>query len=133
VGLAGEGEEDDSDVRAAESDELKLKYCRQLPQGALSRIPNEGILHRIIHEASLLETLTLISITVTPDWKLQVRNHPNLKLLKVQHLGLDLDLFEIRGIQSLEEVRVIGTHMKEFRIWSTPNLKVVCTVEVRFL
>ncbi|CAN1123035.1 hypothetical protein LINPERHAP2_LOCUS1637 [Linum perenne] len=122
-------------------DVLKLKYCRfdlytdltanfscldsSLKVLCLEVVvfPNEGILHSIIHEASLLETLTLKKIIVTPDWKLQVRNHPNLKFLKVDELCLDL--FEIGGIQSLEEVCVIRTRMKEFRIWSTPNVKVV--------
>ncbi|CAN1228510.1 hypothetical protein LINPERPRIM_LOCUS2972 [Linum perenne] len=121
---------------------LKLKYCRfdrytdlasnfsclnsSLKLLCLEQVvfPNEEILHSIIHEASLLETLTLKNINVhCYKSKLQVQNHPNLKLLEVDRLRLDL--LEIGGIQSLEEVRVTHTYMGEFRIWSVPNLKLV--------
>ncbi|CAN1123105.1 Putative FBD-associated F-box protein At5g22720 [Linum perenne] len=116
---------------------LKLKYCRfdqsanfsclgsSLKVLCLEQVifPNEGILHTLIHEASLLETLTLKDIWARYHFKLQVRNHPNLKLLEVDQLGLDL--LEMGGIQSLEEVRVTDTYIEDFRIWSVPNLKLV--------
>ncbi|CAN0879714.1 hypothetical protein LINGRAHAP2_LOCUS13237 [Linum grandiflorum] len=86
--------------------------------------PNAEILNSMIDHASLLETLTLDNLDIDSDeWKLLIRNHPNLKIIQLSDLYIDL--LEIGGIHSLKEVRVIRTTMEGFKIWSTPNLKVV--------
>ncbi|CAN0914351.1 hypothetical protein LINGRAHAP2_LOCUS28514 [Linum grandiflorum] len=132
----------------ARLDTLKLKLCRfyhyeSLPLTNFSclgsslkvlclehvEFPNVEILHSMIDHASLLETLTLKIISVgDPDeevtvHKFHIRNHPNLKILNI--FKFYIDLLEIAGIDSLEEVGVMSTGTKDFKMWSTPNLKVL--------
>ncbi|CAN0914298.1 hypothetical protein LINGRAHAP2_LOCUS28475 [Linum grandiflorum] len=83
---------------------------------------SDGIVDSMIEHASLLETLTLKNIK-NCSWKLRIRNHPNLKVLKAEILHLDL--LEIGGIHSLKEVDLIGISWTDFKMWSTPNLKVL--------
>ncbi|CAN0914353.1 hypothetical protein LINGRAHAP2_LOCUS28515 [Linum grandiflorum] len=86
--------------------------------------PNVEILHSMIDHATRLETLTLNDIPIdTLSKKFQIRNHPNLKILNL--FQFHFKNLEIGGIDSLEEVRLIGKNTKDFKMWSTPNLKVL--------
>ncbi|CAN0914349.1 hypothetical protein LINGRAHAP2_LOCUS28514 [Linum grandiflorum] len=126
----------------ARLDTLKLKLCRfyhyeslpltnfsclgsSLKVLCLERVgfPNLEILQSMIHHASLLETLTLNDIRTNSPMKFQIRNHPNLKILNI--FEFYVELLEIGGINSLVEVRVISTGTEDFKMWSTPNLKVL--------
>ncbi|CAN0914347.1 hypothetical protein LINGRAHAP2_LOCUS28513 [Linum grandiflorum] len=87
------------------------------------QFPNAEIFYSMIDHASLLENLTLNDIRIGSPMKFQIQNKPNLKILNLSELYLDT--LEIGGIDSLEEFRVTGTHTEEFKMSSTPNLKVL--------
>ncbi|CAN0914272.1 hypothetical protein LINGRAHAP2_LOCUS28453 [Linum grandiflorum] len=76
----------------------------------------------MIDHASLLETLILKDMD---NWSrnFRIQNHPNLKVLITANLSLNL--FEIGGIHSLEEVCLFAISSTDLKMWSTPNLKVL--------
>ncbi|CAN1326152.1 hypothetical protein LINPERPRIM_LOCUS33730 [Linum perenne] len=83
--------------------------------------PNGRILNNMIASAALLKTLILNS--VFGIGRFQVRNHPNLKVLRANRLiG---DIVEIIGAQSLEILKLTDWGKGELQISSIPNLKVM--------
>ncbi|CAN1326146.1 hypothetical protein LINPERPRIM_LOCUS33725 [Linum perenne] len=83
--------------------------------------PNGRILNNMIAGAARLKTLILDS--VFGIGRFQVRNHPNLKVLRANRLIADI--VEITGAHSLQILRLTRWRKGELQVSSTPNLKVL--------
>ncbi|CAN0914611.1 hypothetical protein LINGRAHAP2_LOCUS28671 [Linum grandiflorum] len=81
--------------------------------------PVDGILDAMISAACRLEKLRLGSIDGIK--KFRVKDHPCLKLIAAKEL--DVEEFEIAGVDSLETLEIFGMRIGCFRVSSTPNLK----------
>ncbi|CAN0901545.1 hypothetical protein LINGRAHAP2_LOCUS21480 [Linum grandiflorum] len=98
-----------------------LASCLELLELDHVSFPNDGILNSIISGASRLKTLILYS--VFGIGRFQVRNHPNLRVLKARRMVGDI--VEITGCRSLRTLKLFYWEKGELQVSSTPNLKVL--------
>ncbi|CAN0914618.1 hypothetical protein LINGRAHAP2_LOCUS28676 [Linum grandiflorum] len=81
--------------------------------------PEDGILDAMVSAACRLEKLCLGSIDGIKRFR--VKDHPSLKLIAAKKL--DLEEFEIAGVDSLATLEIFRMRIGCFRVSSTPNLK----------
>ncbi|CAN0914615.1 hypothetical protein LINGRAHAP2_LOCUS28675 [Linum grandiflorum] len=81
--------------------------------------PEDGILDAMVSAACRLEKLCLGWIDGIKRFR--VKDHPSLKLIAAKKL--DLEEFEIAGVDSLATLEIFRMRIGCFRVSSTPNLK----------